>query len=187
MAVALGNDTGCIGSTDPGKAGPTRQHRRHRPTGYGGQAQTDPWGSRLATGRTNGRWAANRVRPQLLSRTAKTASSESRRGRALVLRAACSERRGRSTTRTCEWMSRLRGMRQSRPEPRVCGWPDISPRLADRRNRVRLMPGAVHPADTEVQCAHPRRAFYKDPTVSLTFGFRTPRKSSTLLFLYQNS
>jgi hypothetical protein len=78
-------------TTDPEKARPIDPHRPHRRARYGEPAQTGLSGSRSAAAHRNGRSAATQVPPPLPSRTASTASSMSRGGRALVLRAACSE------------------------------------------------------------------------------------------------
>jgi hypothetical protein len=72
-----------------------------------------------------------------------------------VLRAACSERLGRSTTRTCEWVSRLRGRGQSRPKPHGRVRLNIPP----RRAAVEIVPGSclgqVRQPDTEGRPVHP--------------------------------
>jgi hypothetical protein len=81
-----GNDKGRIGSTDPARAGPIDPRRRHRRAQHGGLARTVPSGSRSAAERRNGRRKATRTRPRLPSRSSGTASSTSRRGRALAAR-----------------------------------------------------------------------------------------------------
>src|SRR5580704_15536485 len=112
-------------ATDPDKAHPTDLRRRHRRGGHGEPAQTCPWDSRSAAGHTSGRSAAIQMRPPLPSRTANTASSTSRRGRALVQRAACSAQQDRWTIPTCGWVHRLQGTEQSTRGPRGCVRSDI--------------------------------------------------------------
>ncbi len=125
-------------ATDRGKADPTDLRRRHRPAEHGEPARTGPWNSRSAARHRSRHRTASRERPPPLSRTASTASSMSRRGRALMPRAACSERRDRSTSRICESGCRLRGEGLSTPGPHGCEPPDIPP----HRAAVEIAPGS---------------------------------------------
>src|SRR5689334_2564438 len=104
--------------TDRGKARPSDPHKRHRRAEHGGRGRTDPANSRLAAAHTSARQEASRTRPLLPSRTTNTASSESHRGQALVLRGAYSELLDRWTNPTCGSASRIRGTARSRPGPR---------------------------------------------------------------------
>jgi hypothetical protein len=112
------------------KAGPTDPRRRHRRAQYGELARTGPLDSRSAAGHTNGRRAANRVRPPLPSRSSSTGSSMSRRGRGLLPPAAYSAPLDRSMSRTCGSGCRLRGRGRSTPELRGCARQNIPPRRA---------------------------------------------------------
>jgi hypothetical protein len=138
-ATHSGNYTGRIGSTDPGKAGPIDLRRRHRPAQHAERVRTGPWGSRSAAARMNARRRAGRRQPPLPSRIVSTASSMSRRGRALVLRAACSAPQDRLTTPTCGSGCRLRDKGRSKREPRGCALPDIPP----RRAAAEIVPGSI--------------------------------------------
>jgi hypothetical protein len=169
-------------ATDRGKPVPTLPRRRHQPALHDALAQTGPLDSRSAVEHRNGHQTATLVRPPPLSRTASTASSMSRQGRALSPRATCSEPLDRSKTRTCGTGCRLRGKGQSIQELHGCVRPDIPPRPEAAEIAPGSFQGLVHqPGYCGATCSSQAR-LYKAPTVCLTFGSRTTSNRQRCIF-----